>query len=320
MEASREFEQEAVYTKAAPDDDIDRLCYKEFVDTHVNHDILSRDQEALLSRRIQAGLQMKDQIDGLEEITPEQKQVIERGELARARFFSCNIGLVVKQVNAKYAGDKNARKLPKMDLLQEGMMGMDYAITKFDPDKGFKFSTYATWWIKQRMQRYVQNFSNEIRIPVHVHQQVTKMDRNRELPEPKILEKLGVDSDELDWIRRAKDLNERMVSLNALVSRDGEAEWSEFVPSGNNIEESSEANTIGETLVGLVRLLPENEQMVIEQRYGLDGKDPRTLADIGRSLGVTKVRVGKIESTATRRLRELAISRGLTSLFVESYS
>jgi RNA polymerase primary sigma factor len=234
-------------------------------------------------------------------------QRIERGDMdAKERLINSNLRLVIS----------NARRyqnlgLPLGDLIQEGVLGLIRASEKFDWRKGFKFSTYATLWIRQAIQRGLANTSRQIRVPVHVEQRQRKLART----ENELTNKLGRDPSEeelakaaemeIDEIRALRDVDHSLTSLDLPIGEDGETTLGELFASdapepGEVVTENERLGAVGEAL----DQLPESEREVIELRFGLaDGKE-KTLAAVGRELGISSERVHQLENDGLRRLRQ----------------
>ena len=232
---------------------------------------------------------------------------IERGDqAAKDRMIESNIRLVVS--NAKrYRG----LGLPFPDLIQEGILGLIRAVEKFDHRRGYKFSTYATWWIRQAMQRGVQQHSRTIRIPVHIGQELSRVrSEERKLAavlgrEPTVAElsrEVGIEPERLEELRSAERV---AVSLETPVGEDGGTELGELVPKEGptpldevalRLQERSVARALG-------RLDP-SERRVIELRFGLGGREPMALREVGKETGMSSEGVRKLERRALRKLAE----------------
>jgi RNA polymerase primary sigma factor len=228
-------------------------------------------------------------------------------ETARSKLIERNLRLVIP-VAKKYRG----KGLPFGDLIQEGNIGLMRAADKFDPEKGFRFSTYATWWIRQAIQRAVADKGRTIRVPVHMGEKVRKMARaynelsvqlEREPTDEEVAEKLGWD---VDRVKDVKSAIPDATSLNQLLSSDeGSSEL------GDLVEDERESGVAGEVvreldkrrLMESVARLPERQRRVLVRRYGLDGEKPSTLADLSEELEVSRERVRQLQRETEEALR-----------------
>ena len=229
-------------------------------------------------------------------------------ETARSELVEKNLRLVIP-IAKKYRG----KGLPFGDLIQEGNMGLMRAADKFDPEKGFRFSTYATWWIRQAVQRAVADKGRTVRVPVHMGEKIRKMARTynalsaqleREPSDEEVAERLGWD---VDRVKEVKSAIPDATSLNRPLSSDeGSSEL------GDLIEDERESGTVSEVvrvletsrLMESVERLPERQRRVLVRRYGLDGEKPATLADLSEELAVSRERVRQLQREAEQTLRD----------------
>ncbi|HEY1510491.1 MAG TPA: RNA polymerase sigma factor RpoD/SigA [Solirubrobacteraceae bacterium] len=235
----------------------------------------------------------------------ELSQRIERGDLeAKERMINSNLRLVVSQAR-RYQG----HGLPMEDLVQEGMLGLIRAVEKFDWRRGFKFSTYGTLWIRQAIQRGLQNHGRTIRVPVHVAQRQVKVRKvegelntklGREPTDEEIAEVAKLTVDEVTELR---ELSRGLASLDQPISDDGETELGDLLASDRPepVEEVAAADR-DQRLTAVVEQLPEAERNVIRLRFGLAGDEPRTLRQTGSELGFSAERARELEERALARL------------------
>jgi RNA polymerase primary sigma factor len=239
---------------------------------------------------------------------------IERGDLdAKERMINANLRLVVSQAR-RYQG----HGLPMEDLVQEGMLGLIRAVEKFDWRRGFKFSTYGTLWIRQAIQRGLQNHGRTIRVPVHVSQRQVKVRKiESELStklgrEPTDEEIAAVSEIPLEDISELRELSRAMTSLDQPVSEDGETALGDLLASERPEPHDEVAVIERDRRVNeAVRRLPAAEQSVIRLRFGLAGEEPKTLRQAGSELGITAERARQLEEQGLRRLAATAELSGL---------
>ena len=286
-------------------------CGRQAVDTkYQNHDLAGTTTDAL--QLFLNEIRRYPLLTAAEEV--ELAKRIERGDVeAKERMINSNLRLVVS-IAKKYQG----QELSLLDLIQEGILGLIRATEKFDWRKGYKFSTYATFWIRQAIQRGVANKARTIRIPVHIGQRERKIGRiERELSA-----KLGRDPTDAE-IAQAADLPPQQVaevreaartitSLDRPIGEEGETAFGDLLPSGDpEPQEEVHLSLQEETLRKAVAQLPEREREVVKLRYGINGDEPTPLRETGRRLGLSPERVRQVESDALERL---ALTREVEAL------
>ena len=241
-------------------------------------------------------------------------QRIERGDLeAKERMINANLRLVVAQAR-RYQG----HGLPLEDLVQEGMLGLIRAVEKFDWRKGFKFSTYGTLWIRQAIQRGLQNSGRTIRVPVHVAQRQVKIRKveaelNLKLGrEPTDEEIADVVDLPIEQVTEVRELSRGLSSLDQPIGDDAETSLGDLLPS-DALDPSEEVAVAmrDQQIASVVSRLPDLEREVIELRFGLTGEEPRSIRQTGSDLGISAARAGELEARALSRLAALPELEGL---------
>jgi RNA polymerase primary sigma factor len=274
--------------------------------------LLTASDEVRLSQAIERGRLAAERLErgGRESPTDAEREAllaeVRAGDVARAELTSANLRLVVS-VARRYSN----RGLPLIDLIQEGNIGLLRAVEKFDWRRGFKFSTYATWWIRQAVSRAIADDARTIRIPVHLHDVVGRMVRmagqlHQELGrEPTAEEVSAALQLSVERVRELAQVLPQPASLDSFVGEDQETRLSDVVAdeSAPNLDAVTEASLLAEQVRDTLLTLTPRERQVIQRRFGLEGDQEQTLTAIGREIGLTRERIRQIESTALRKLR-----------------
>jgi RNA polymerase primary sigma factor len=294
---------------------------RQYLNDAGRHQLLTKEDEADLAKRYQAGL-AADVMLGADDRLPKGvrarlKRISVDGSRAKERMVQANLRLVVPQAR-KFSG----RDLDFIELIQEGNLGLLRAVEKFDHTKGYKFSTYAVWWIRQALQRGVASKARTIRVPAHVWELYGKL----RSAETRIRQRKGADPTDAEVaeevsltperVREVRDAMQDLVSLDKPIGEDGDATMGDLIPDAavSDPAESAQHGDAVSQIDAALSELDDRERLILILRFGLDGQEPRTLEEVGAHFGLTRERIRQMQNRALAKLRHPSRAHHLSGL------
>lgn len=312
---------DAGYQQALDTDDVVGLYLKEAGRVP----LLTGDEEVALAKRMEAGRLAQEQIDEYGDgLSPEDlyelRAIMDDADAAQEYLVRANSRLVIS-VAKKYIG----RGVPFLDLIQEGNIGLIRAARKFEWQRGHKFSTYATWWIRQAVSRAVADQGRTIRVPVHMGDQINRLRRvstqmTQELGREPSMEEIAIELETTpDKIANLIEISRRPISLETPIEEDADSEYGDFIEDETTPQPTEVVthNLLREHLAQVLGRLPQREAHILRLRYGLFDGETHTLEEVGREIGVTRERVRQLEAQALNRLRHSSAHQLLQDYLLE---
>jgi len=319
--ARRHQRRERVLNKRAaqPEEDLVRL----YLNDVGKYALLTKADEVRLAQTVEAGSVARAELAGAADLTPsrqrELRRVVRHGEEATETFVKANLRLVVS-IAKRY----QAAELPLLDLVQEGNLGLIHAVEKFDWRKGFKFSTYATWWIRQAITRGIANTARTVRLPTHAGDLLVRVTKARGRLEgtlgrrPTVAELAAdLDLEEHRVVEVLRYMAEPM-SLSEPLRLDGDAELGDVVEDRSAVSpfDAAAASLLSDEVAKMLGVLDERERVILQLRFGLDRGEPRTLEEVGIHFKLTRERIRQIEARAMSKLRHPTLDRNAQELLI----
>jgi RNA polymerase sigma factor (sigma-70 family) len=302
---------------AHPEEDLVRL----YLNDIGKHALLTKAEEVRLAQAVEAGREARIELAGTDQLAPsrdrELRRTVRQGDAATETFVKANLRLVVS-IAKRY----QAAEVPLLDLVQEGNLGLIHAVEKFDWRKGFKFSTYATWWIRQAITRGIANTGRTVRLPLHAAELLASVTRARGRLEgtlgrrPTIAElaaDLGLEEHRVAEILRHVA---EPKSLSEPLGSEGDAEFGDLVEDRSAVSpfDAAAASLLSGEVAKLLIVLDERERAILQLRFGLDRGEPRTLDEVGAQFKLTRERIRQIEARALSKLRHPTLDRNAQDL------
>ena len=302
-----------------PEEDLVRL----YLNDVGKYALLTKADEVRLAQTVETGSEARAELGGVADLTPsrrhELRRLVRQGEEATQTFVEANLRLVVSIAKRYQAAD-----LPLLDLVQEGNLGLIHAVEKFDWRKGFKFSTYATWWIRQAITRGIANTGRTVRLPVHAGDLLVRVTKARGRLEgtlgrrPTIAELAAdLDLEEHRVVEILRYVAEPM-SLSEPLRLDSDAELGDVVEDRSAVSpfDAAAASLLSDEVAKMLGVLDERERVILQLRFGLDRGEPRTLEEVGIHFKLTRERIRQIEARAMSKLRHPTLDRNAQELLI----